>query len=266
MRCATQEAGLLLDKTTKDTYHSLSFGFLPVDVSVVGLLLPMKKKILLSWSSGKDCAWALHVLRQQGQYEIAGLMTTMNSAFDRVAMHSTRRSLLEMQAEAAGLPLITAPLPWPCSNVEYESAMKQLCDGALAQGISAIAFGDLFLTEVRAYRERQMQGTGLEPLFPIWNCPTHELAREMVRAGLRARLVCVDPKQLSADFIGRDFDQRFLDELPASVDPCGENGEFHSFAYAGPMFSRELAIVTGEKVERDGFWFCDVLPAVAMAG
>ena len=222
----------------------------------------MKKKILLSWSSGKDCAWALHVLRQQNEYEVAGLLTTMNSAFDRVAMHSTRRALVEMQAQAAGLPLITAPLPWPCSNADYELAMKQVCDQAVAQGISAVAFGDLFLADVRAYRERQLNGTGLEPLFPVWQRPTRELAREMVRSGLRAKLVCVDPKQLSPSFVGRDFDQSFLDELPAGVDPCGENGEFHSFAYAGPMFSRELAIATGEKVERDGFWFCDVLPAI----
>ena len=219
------------------------------------------RKILLSWSSGKDSAWALHVLRQQNQYEIAGLLTTINSAFDRVAMHSTRRALLEMQAEAAGLPLIIAPLPWPCSNADYELAMKQVCDQAVSQGITAIAFGDLFLTDVRAYRERQLKGTGLEPLFPIWGIPTDQLAREMVNAGLRARLVCVDPKQLSPDFTGRDFDQSLLDELPPGVDPCGENGEFHSFAYAGPMFSREIAIATGEKVERDGFWFCDILPA-----
>ena len=220
------------------------------------------KKVLLSWSSGKDSAWALHVLRQQGQYEVAGLLTTINSAFDRVAMHSTRRALVEMQAEAAGLPLIAAPLPWPCSNADYELAMQRVCDQALAQGIAAIAFGDLFLADVRAYRERQLKGTGLEPLFPIWECPTDELALEMVASGLRAKLVCVDPKQLSPSFVGRDFDQSFLDELPAAVDPCGENGEFHSFVYAGPMFSRELAIVTGEKVERDGFWFCDVLPAI----
>jgi uncharacterized protein (TIGR00290 family) len=221
----------------------------------------MKTKILLSWSSGKDSAWALHVLRQQNQHEITGLLTTINSAFDRVAMHSTRRALLEMQAEAAGLPLITAPLPWPCSNTDYELAMKQVCDQAVAQGITAIAFGDLFLADVRAYRERQLEGTGLEPLFPIWGIPTDQLAHEMVNSGLRARLVCVDPKQLSSEFAGRDFDQTLLDELPPGVDPCGENGEFHSFAYAGPMFSREIAIATGEKVERDGFWFCDVLPA-----
>jgi uncharacterized protein (TIGR00290 family) len=221
----------------------------------------MKKKILLSWSSGKDSAWALHVLRQQNQYEIAGLLTTMNSAFDRVAMHSTRRALVEMQAQAAGLPLITAQLPWPCSNADYELAMKQVCDQAVAQGISAVAFGDLFLADVRSYRERQLQDTGLEPLFPVWQCPTRELAQQMVRSGLRAKLVCVDPRQLSPDFVGRDFDRTLLDELPAGVDPCGENGEFHSFVYAGPMFSRGLAIATGEKVERDGFWFCDVLPA-----
>jgi diphthamide synthase (EF-2-diphthine--ammonia ligase) len=142
----------------------------------------MKKKILLAWSSGKDSAWALHVLRQQNQYEIAGLMTTFNAAFDRVAMHSTRRALVEMQAEAAGLPLIAVPIPWPCSNADYESAMKRVCDQALAQGITAIAFGDLFLTDVRAYRERQLKDTGLEPLFPIWDIPTHALAQEMISA------------------------------------------------------------------------------------
>lgn len=228
----------------------------------------MKKKILLAWSSGKDSAWALHVLRRQNQYEIAGLMTTFNAAFDRVAMHSTRRSLVEMQAEAVGLPLIVAPIPWPCSNADYEAAMKRVCDQALAQGVSAIAFGDLFLADVRAYRERQLQDTGLEPLFPIWGIPTDTLAQEMISAGLRAKLVCVDPKQLSASFIGRDFDQTLLRELPAGVDPCGENGEFHSFVYAGPMFNKgmfspgEIPIMTGEKVERDGFWFCDVSPAV----
>jgi len=226
----------------------------------------MKKKILLAWSSGKDSAWALHVLRQQNQYEIAGLMTTLNAAFDRVAMHSTRRVLVEMQAEAAGLPLIAAPIPWPCSNVDYEAAMKRVCDKALADGITAIAFGDLFLSDVRAYRERQLKDTGLEPLFPIWGIPTQELAQQMISAGLRAKLVCVDPKQLPSSFLGRDFDRALLRDLPAGVDPCGENGEFHSFVYAGPMFdskmfSRKIPIITGEKVERDGFWFCDVLPA-----
>ena len=201
----------------------------------------MKKKILLAWSTGKDSAWALHVLRQQNQYEIAGLMTTLNAAFDRVAMHSTRRVLVEMQAEAAGLPLIVAPIPWPCSNAEYEAAMKRVCDQALADGITAIAFGDLFLTDVRAYRERQLKDTGLEPLFPIWGLPTRELAQEMIGAGLRAKLVCVDPRQLASDFVGRDFDETLLRDLPAGADPCGENGEFHSFVYAGPMFSGKMS-------------------------
>src|ERR1041385_2416954 len=223
----------------------------------------MKKKILLAWSSGKDSAWALHVLRQQDQYEIVSLMTTFNAAFDRVAMHSTRRALVEMQAQAASLPLLAAPIPWPCSNADYEAAMKRVCDQALADGITAIAFGDLFLTDVRAYRERQLNGTGLEPLFPIWGIPTHSLAQEMINAGLRAKLICVDPKQLSSTFICRDFDEALLQELPADVDPCGENGEFHSFVYAGPMFNHSIPIVTGEKVERDGFWFCDVLPVAA---
>src|SRR5258708_7957750 len=190
----------------------------------------MSKKVLLSWSSGKDSAWALQVLRQQGVVAIAGLITTINSAFDRVAMHSTRRSLVEMQAKAAGLPLIPVSLPWPCSNADYESAMQAVCDQAIAQGVSAIAFGDLFLADIRAYRERQLAGTGLEPLFPLWQIPTNELAEEMVRSGLRARLVCVDPKALAPDFAGRDFDEQLLRDLPASVDPCGENGEFHSFA------------------------------------
>jgi uncharacterized protein (TIGR00290 family) len=220
----------------------------------------MTKKVLLSWSSGKDSAWALHILRQQGTFEIAGLITTINSAFDRVAMHSTRRSLLEMQASAAGVPLIPVLLPWPCSNADYESAMKMVCDQAVAQGISAIAFGDLFLADIRAYRERQLSNTGLEPLFPLWQIPTDELAEEMIRSGLRARLVCVDPKALAPDFAGRDFDEPLLRDLPAGVDPCGENGEFHSFAYAGPMFSQQIPIVSGERVQRDGFWFADLLP------
>ncbi|HKD81542.1 MAG TPA: ATP-binding protein [Candidatus Angelobacter sp.] len=219
------------------------------------------KKIWLSWSSGKDSAWALQALRQQGEFEITGLITTINSAFDRVAMHGTRRVLVEMQAEAAGLPLLAAPLPWPCSNADYERVMKHVCDQAVAQGVSAVAFGDLFLADVRAYRERQLQGTGLEPLFPLWQMATDQLARQMIESGLRARLVCVDPKQLDPSFVGRDFDQQFLDDLPQGVDPCGENGEFHSFVYGGPMFSRTLPIVAGEKVERDGFWYQDVLAA-----
>jgi len=217
------------------------------------------KKIWLSWSSGKDSAWALHVLRQQGEYEIAGLLTTINSAFDRVAMHGTRRALVEKQAEAARVPLIAVPLPWPCSNADYECAMKSACHKAMAEGVNAIAFGDLFLADVRAYRERQLAGTGLEPLFPLWQMPTGPLARQMVESGLRARLVCVDPRQLDPAFAGREFDQQLLADLPPGVDPCGENGEFHSFAYAGPMFQREIPIATGERIERDGFWYADLV-------
>src|SRR5215467_10678843 len=221
----------------------------------------MSKKILLSWSSGKDSAWALHLLRREGKYEIAGLLTTFNSEFNRVAMHSTRRELVEAQARAAGLPLIAVQLPWPCSNAEYERIMAGVCADAVAQGITGIAFGDLFLADIRAYRERQLQGTGLEPIFPVWQIPTDQLARDMISEGLRAKLVCVDPRKLAAEFAGRDFDAKLLADLPAEVDPCGENGEFHSFVYAGPMFNAKIPVATGERVERDGFCFCDVLPA-----
>ena len=225
----------------------------------------MKKKILLSWSSGKDSAWSLHILRQQGIYEIAGLITTINSAFDRVAMHSSRRSLVEKQAEATGLPLIPVPLPWPCSNADYECAMKAVSDKAIADGVEAIAFGDLFLEDIRAYRERQLKDTGLTPLFPLWLLPTDALAHDMIGGGLRAKLVCIDPKKLGSEFAGRDFDQQLLRDLPAGVDPCGENGEFHSFVYAGPMFSREIPVTVGERVQRDGFWYADLFESAGAA-
>lgn len=217
----------------------------------------MPKKLLLSWSSGKDSAWALHLLREKREYEIAGLLTTLNSAFDRVAMHSTRRAILEAQAEAAGLPLVSVPLPWPCSNLQYEDIMRGVCTRAIAEGVQAIAFGDLFLNDIRAYRERQLQGTGLETVFPLWQLPTDELAYEMIRSGLKAKLVCVDPKKLAAEFAGRDFDEQLLSDLPAGVDPCGENGEFHTCVYAGPMFARKISIAMGDIVERDGFCYCD---------
>jgi uncharacterized protein (TIGR00290 family) len=221
----------------------------------------MKKKLLLSWSTGKDSAWCLHLLRQQSDYEIAGLLTTLNAEFDRVAMHSTRRALLDRQAEAAGLPLIAVPLPWPCSNADYEQIMAGVCRSAAEQGVAAIAFGDLFLDDIRAYRERQLQGTGLEPVFPLWQIPTHQLAQEMISGSLRAKLVCVDPKKVPSSFAGRDFDRQLLADLPPGVDPCGENGEFHTCVYAGPMFSREIPIQCGERAQRDGFCFCDLLPA-----
>jgi uncharacterized protein (TIGR00290 family) len=225
----------------------------------------MKANVWLSWSSGKDSAWALHILRKQDDYELTGLLTTINSAFDRVAMHSTRRALVEAQARAAGLPLVAVPLPWPCSNADYERIMAGICEQAVAEGVTAVAFGDLFLEDIRAYRERQLRDTGLQPLFPLWKLPTRQLAQDMIAGGLRAKLVCVDPTKLAPQFAGRDFDQQLLADLPPGVDPCGENGEFHSFVYAGPMFDGQIAVASGERVERDGFWFCDVLPAKAGA-
>ena len=215
-------------------------------------------RILLSWSSGKDSAWALHVLKQQRKYEIAGLLTTFNRAANRVAMHAVRRELVEAQAEVAGIPLWPVELPWPCSNADYEAVMRATCSKAVAQGIEAVAFGDLFLQDVRAYREKQMRDAGLQPLFPLWGLPTAELAREMIATGLRAKLTCVDPKLLNASFAGREFDAQLLQDLPTEVDACGERGEFHSFAYAGPMFRRPLEVAAGEVVTRDGFVFADV--------
>jgi uncharacterized protein (TIGR00290 family) len=224
-----------------------------------------KCKVLLSWSSGKDSAWSLYLLQQQAGYEIAGLLTTFNRKADRVAMHGVRRSLVQAQAEAAGIPLWEVPLPWPCSNDDYESAMRGACEKAIDAGIEAVAFGDLFLTDIRAYREKQLQNTGLQPLFPVWGLPTKDLAQQMIASGLRAKLTCIDCQQLAAEFAGRDFDMRLLTELPASVDPCGENGEFHSFVYAGPMFRHEVPIEVGEIVQRDRFTFADLLPARAVA-
>jgi len=218
----------------------------------------MKKKALVSWSSGKDSAWALHVMRQRDEYEITGLLTTMNETFDRAAMHSTRREVLEAQAEATGLPLRTVPLPWPCSNEQYEAAMREACAQAVAEGIEVIAFGDLFLEDVRAYREEKLKGTGLEPVFPLWGLPTVALAREMLASGLRARIVCVDPAKLPREFAGRDWDEPVLDAMPEGCDPCAERGEFHTVAYAGPMFRQPIALVNGEVLERDGFVFADV--------
>jgi uncharacterized protein (TIGR00290 family) len=225
----------------------------------------MKKRALLSWSSGKDSAWMLHVLRQQNELELVGLLTTVNRQFNRVAMHGTRVELLEAQAAAAGLPLIAVPLPWPCSNTDYEAIMKKTIAAAVKQGVEVIAFGDLFLREIRAYREKQLEGSGLAPVFPLWEIPTRELAEEMVAGGLKAKLTCVDPRHLSRDFAGRDFDRQLLADFPAAVDPCGENGEFHSFTHAGPMFSREIKVDVGEVVERDGFIFADVKPAAQTA-
>ena len=220
-----------------------------------------RPKALLSWSSGKDAAWALHVLRQAGEVEVVGLLTTTNAAFDRVAMHGVRETLLEAQAEAVGLPLSKVPLPWPCSNEAYEARMAEACGRAVAEGITQMAFGDLFLEEVRDYRIQKLAGTGLEPRFPIWGADTAALARSMVGAGLKATLACVDPKVLAASFAGRDFDGALLTELPPGVDPCGEQGEFHTFVWDGPMFRHPVPVRRGEVVERDGFVFADLVPA-----
>jgi uncharacterized protein (TIGR00290 family) len=220
-----------------------------------------RPKALLSWSSGKDAAWALQVLRQAGEVEVVGLLTTTNAAFERVAMHGVREALLEAQADAAGLPLRKVSLPWPCSNEAYQARMAAVCAEAVAQGVEVMAFGDLFLEDVRDYRIQNLAGTGLRPLFPIWSQDTARLARDMVASGLKATLVCVDPRALDAGFAGRDFDTALLAELPPGVDPCGERGEFHTFAWDGPMFRHAVAVKAGVVVERDGFVFADLVPA-----
>jgi uncharacterized protein (TIGR00290 family) len=219
------------------------------------------KRVLLSWSSGKDSAWALWALRQQPDVEVVGLLTTFNESANRVAMHAVRRELVEAQSQSTGLPLWPILLPWPCPNGTYEARMQEAIDRARREGITHVAFGDLYLADIRAYRERQLAGTGIEPLFPVWTTPqaTAGLAREMLASGVSAVLTCVDPKQLDGSFVGRRFDAALLEELPPEVDPCGEKGEFHSFCFAGPMFDRPLAVELGEKVLRDGFWFADVL-------
>ncbi len=215
-------------------------------------------KILVSWSSGKDSAWMLHVLKQDAAAEIGGLLTTMNEEFDRVAMHAVRRRLVEAQAEAAAVPLRTVPLPWPCTNDEYESRMRAAVSQAVSEGFTHVAFGDLFLEDVRKYREDRLAGTGLTPLFPIWGIPTDQLATQMVESGLRSVLTCINPKHLDRSFAGRQFDRSLLADLPAGVDKCGERGEFHSFAWDGPMFNRPVTISVGEVVDRDGFVFADL--------
>jgi uncharacterized protein (TIGR00290 family) len=220
----------------------------------------MSDRVLLSWSSGKDSAWTLYILRQQG-VEVVGLLTTFNETADRVAMHAVRRTLVVAQARALGLPLWRVPLPWPCDNREYEARMGAMVARARASGVTHVAFGDLFLEEVRDYRIRQLAGTGIDPLFPLWGSPadTPALARRMVQAGLRAIITCVDPKQLAPQFVGRFYDATLINELPKGVDPCGERGEFHTFCFDGPMFRSEIPVQAGEVVNRDGFWFADVL-------
>jgi uncharacterized protein (TIGR00290 family) len=215
----------------------------------------------MSWSSGKDSAWALYALRQGGGAEVTALFTTVNAAFDRVAMHAVRRELVQAQARAAGLPLHCIEIPYPCSNADYERIMGAFAEKAQAEGVEAMAFGDLFLADIRAYRERHLAGTGIAPLFPLWGRDTPVLAREMIDGGLVAHITCVDPRQLDRSFAGRTFDAGFLADLPTGVDPCGENGEFHSFVSAGPMFREAVAVRGGAIAEREGFVFADLLAA-----
>lgn len=221
-------------------------------------------RVLLSWSSGKDSAWTLHALRQQPDVEVVGLLTTLNEAADRVAMHAVRRTLVEAQALAAGLPLWPVYLPWPCSNEEYERRMSEMIVQAREAGVTHTAFGDLVLEDIRAYRIRQLSGTGIKPLFPLWKPAdgTAGLARRMIQGGLKAVLTCVDPKRLAPSFVGRRYDDALLGELPATVDPCGEQGEFHTFCFDGPMFTRSIPVQVGEIVSRDGFCFADVVQEV----
>jgi uncharacterized protein (TIGR00290 family) len=216
--------------------------------------------VALSWSSGKDSAWTLQLLRQRPDIQVAALITTFNAEADRVAMHAVRRVLVEAQAERIGLPLWAVELPWPCSNPEYEERMRGVCQRATAHGITAIAFGDLFLREIRDYRIRQLRGSGLEPLFPIWEMPTDQLSRDLIAAGVKAKITCVDPSKLARSFAGQEYDLGLLQVLPGGIDPCGENGEFHTFVYDAPVFSRPIAVRRGEVVEHDGFVFADLLP------
>jgi uncharacterized protein (TIGR00290 family) len=217
-------------------------------------------KVALSWSSGKDSAWTLHLLRQQPDIQVIALITALNSEAGRVAMHAVRRELVQAQAERTGIPLWAVELPWPCSNLEYEDRMRTLCQRATAEGVTAVAFGDLFLQDVRDYRIRQLQGSGLEPLFPVWQIPTGQLSRDLIAAGVKAKVTCVDPSKVAKSFAGREYDLSLLNALPAGADPCGENGEFHTFVYDAPVFSHPIEVRNGALVERDGFVFADLLP------
>lgn len=215
----------------------------------------------MSWSSGKDSAYALHEVRRAGELEVVGLLTTLSQTHDRVAMHGVRRTLLQAQAQRLGLPLIVVELPSPCSNEEYEARMRQAVQQAEADRIEVVIFGDLFLEDIRAYRERMLADTELEPVFPLWQRPTEPLAHDMIRAGVRARISCLDPRVMPADLAGALWDEALLAKLPPGVDPCGEHGEFHTFVFDAPDFSHPIDLSVGEVVQRDGFVFADLVPA-----
>jgi len=220
-----------------------------------------RPKALIAWSSGKDSAWALHEVRRGGEYDVVGALTTITENFKRVSMHGVREELLMAQLDAAGLPPIRVPIPYPCPNELYETRMADALADARAAGVTHVIFGDLFLEDVRAYREQKLAGTGIAPVFPLWRRPTGKLARDMINAGVETYLVCVDLKQLPKSFAGRRFNHALLSDLPATADPCGENGEFHTCVVAGPMLARRIPVDVGEIVERDGFAFADLAPA-----
>jgi uncharacterized protein (TIGR00290 family) len=220
----------------------------------------MRPKALIAWSSGKDSAWALHEVRREGACEIIGALTTVTETFARVSMHGVREELLAAQLDAAGLKPVRVPIPYPCPNEVYEARMADAIATAKADGVTQIIFGDLFLQDVRAYREQKLAGTGIAPVFPLWERPTAALAREMIDGGIETYLACVDLKQLPVSFAGRRYDHALLADLPADADPCGEKGEFHTFVAAGPMLSRRIPVKLGEVVKREGFAFADLLP------
>jgi len=219
----------------------------------------MKRKTMLAWSSGKDSAWALHMLRQNPEFELVGLFSTVNEAFNRVAMHAVRLELLMKQAQNAGLSMDVINIPYPCTNQEYEDRMKAFIEKAKEKKIECIAFGDLFLEDVRKYREEKLAGAGITPIFPLWGIPTRTLSQDMIDAGLKAVITSIDPKLIPEEFIGKQYNESFLQQITDTVDPCGENGEFHTFAFAGPMFNEPISITVGEIVHRDGFVFADII-------
>ena len=223
--------------------------------------MPPRPKALISWSSGKDSAFALHEIRRTGEFDVVGALTTVTETFERVSIHGVRQEILLAQLEAAGLPPRIVPIPYPCPNEVYETRMGEAVAEAVQDDITHIIFGDLYLADVRAYREQKLTGTGIAPVFPLWQRPTLALAHAMIESGLEAYLATVDLKKLPPEFAGRKFDAALIADLPGGVDPCGENGEFHTCVVAGPIFSRRLPVVTGERVERDGYAYCDLVIA-----
>jgi uncharacterized protein (TIGR00290 family) len=220
---------------------------------------PLRAKALISWSSGKDSAFALHEVRRAGEFDVVGALTTVTETFGRVSIHGVRQEILYAQLDAAGLPPRIVPIPYPCPNEIYEARISEAVASAVREGITHIIFGDLFLEDIRAYREQKLAGTGITPVFPLWGRPTRQLAQAMIASGLEAYIATVDLKKLPADFAGRKFDVQLLADLPDGVDPCGENGEFHSCVVAGPFFTQRLAVTPGERVDRDGYAYCDLV-------